>query len=161
MVIYEEKLNIADMLGQPSVCCLFSTGCPVSRTDSHESEAVLSVTSVARRDAVSDSSRQPPSQQLAFIYTNIQLEAKPPVAAESIERLETAHQCSPDVIDCELAASQAASQSDGSGRVLGIDGSCFDKSNSTAGAVQVKANLHDLSHHQKIQFHQYHGLIQR
>ena len=102
LVLYEEKLNFADFPRQPSVGCLVSTGCPVSGTDSHESEAVLSVTSEARGDAVSDSSRQPPSQQLAFINTNMQLEAKPP---------ETAQQYSPNVIDRELAASQAAGQS--------------------------------------------------
>ena len=93
-------MNIAaDLPGQPSVGCLVSTGCHVSGTGLHECEAVLSVTSVAGGNAVSDSSRQLPSQQLAFI-----IEATPRVAAESVERLEKTQQSSPDVIDCELAA---------------------------------------------------------
>ena len=108
-------MNIVDFPGQPSVGCLVSTGCPGSGTNSHESEAVLAATSVARGDAVSESSRQPPSQQLAFINTNIQVEAKLP---------ETAQQCRPNMINCELAASKAAGQN-GGGRLLGIDGRCF------------------------------------
>ena len=65
MILNEEKLNIADLLGQPSV------GCPVLGTELHESEAELSVTSVTGGDAVSDSSSQLPSHHLAFINTNI------------------------------------------------------------------------------------------
>ena len=85
LILNEEKLNIADLPGQPSV------GCPVLETELHESEAELSVTSVTGGDAVSDSNSQLPSQHLAFINTNIQSE-------------------------------QTASQSDGTGRILGIDG---------------------------------------
>ena len=49
LIGYEEKLNIADFPGQLSAGCLVLTGCPVSGTGSHESEAVLSVTSVAAK----------------------------------------------------------------------------------------------------------------
>ena len=55
LILNEEKLNIADMPGQPSVGCLVLTGCPVVRTELHESEAELSVTSVPGGDAVGDS----------------------------------------------------------------------------------------------------------
>ena len=110
----EEKLNIlniTDLPGQPSV------GCPVLRTALDESEAGFSVTSVTVGDAVSDSSSQLPFQHLAFINTNILSETNSPGARESIERIETACQCSPEVIDCELTALQADCQSNGTGRI--------------------------------------------
>ena len=116
MILNEEKLNIADLPEQPSV------GCHVLGTELHESEAGLSVTSVTGGDAVSDSSSQLPSQHLAFINTNILSEANSPGAEESSGRIETACQCSPEVIDCEFTDLQAASQTDGTGRILGIDG---------------------------------------
>ena len=119
LILNEEKLNIADLPGQPSV------GCYVLETELHESEAGLSVTSVTGGDAVSDSNSQLPSQHLAFINTNILSEANSPRARESIERIEMACQCSPEVIDCELTALQAASQSDGAGCILGMDSRCF------------------------------------
>ena len=125
LILNEEKLNIADLPGQPSVGCLFLTGCPVLGTELHESEAGFSVTSVTGGDAVSDSSSKLPAQHLAFINTNILSQANSPGARESIERIETACQCSSEMIDCELTALQAASQSDGTGRLLGIDGRCF------------------------------------
>ena len=86
-------------------------------TELHESEAGWSVTSVT--------SSQLPSQHLAFINTTILSEANSPGASESIKRIETACQCSPKVIDCELTALQAAGQSDGTGRILGMDSRCF------------------------------------
>ena len=46
LILKEEKLNIADLPGQPSVGCLVLTGCPDVGTELHESEAELSVTSV-------------------------------------------------------------------------------------------------------------------
>ena len=108
MILNEEKLNIADLPGQPSV------GCPVLETELHESEAELSVTSVTGGDAVSDSGSQLPSQHWAFINTNILSETNSP-GAGSIERIETAYQYSSEGIDCELTAWQTASQSDGTG----------------------------------------------
>ena len=74
------------------------------------------MTSVTGGDAVSDFNSQFPSQHLAFINTNILSEANSPGA-----NIETASQCSPD---CELAALQTASQSDGTGRILGMDCHC-------------------------------------
>ena len=106
LILNEEKLNIAYLPGQPSV------GCPILGTELHESEAELSVTSVTGGGAVSDSNSQLPSQHLAFTNTNILLEANSPGAEESNERIESACQCSPEVIDCELAALQTASQSE-------------------------------------------------
>ena len=119
LILNEEKLNTADLPGQPSV------GCSVLETELYESEAGLSVTSVTGGDAVSDSNSQLPSQHLAFINTNILSEANSTGARESIEHIETACQCSLEVIDCELTALQAASQSDGTGRILGMDSRCF------------------------------------
>ena len=116
LILNEEKLNSADLPGQPSV------GCPVLETELHESEAELSVTSVTGGDAVSDSSSQLPSQLLTITNTNILSEANSPGGEESSERIETACQYSPEVIDCEFSDLQAASQSDGTGRILGIDG---------------------------------------
>ena len=125
LVRNEERLNIADLPGQLSVGCLSLTGCPVLGTELHESEAGISVTSVTGGDAVSDSSSQLPSHHLAFKNTNILSEANSPGARESIERIETAYQYSPKVIDCELTALQTASQSNGMGRVPGIDSRCI------------------------------------
>ena len=119
MILNEKKLNIADLPGQQSVSC------PVLGTELHESEAGLSVTSVIAGDAVSDSSSQLPSQHLALINTNILSEANSPGARESSERIESACQCSPEVIDCELTALQAACQSDGTGRIRGMDSRCL------------------------------------
>ena len=101
LILNEEKLNIADLPGQQSV------GCPVLGTKLHESEAELPVTSVTGGNGVGDSNSQLPSQHLAFINTNILSEAYSPEARESI--------------DGELTALQAASQSDGTGRVLAMD----------------------------------------
>ena len=70
LILNEEKLDIADLLGQSSVGCLVLTGCPVEGTELHESEAVTSVTSVTGGDAVGDSNSQLPYQLLAFINTN-------------------------------------------------------------------------------------------
>ena len=113
LILNEEKLNIADFPGQPSVGCLVLTGCPDVGTELHESEAELSVTSVTGRDAVGDYNSQLPSQHLAFINTNNLSEANSPEARESI--------------DGELTALQAASQSDGTGRVPGMDSRGFKK----------------------------------
>ena len=118
LILNEKKLNIAHFPAQQSVSC------PVLETELHESEAGLSVTSVTGGDAVGDSNSQLPSQHLAFINTNIQSEANSPGAEESNERIESACQCSPEVIDSELTALQAASRSDGTGRVLGMDSRC-------------------------------------
>ena len=101
----EKKLNIADLPGQQS------DGCPVLGTELHEIEAELSVTSVTGGDAVGDSNSKLPSQHLAFINTNIISEANLAEARESI--------------DGELTALQTASQSDGTGRVLGMNSSSF------------------------------------
>ena len=57
----DEKLNIPDLPRQPSGCCLVPTGCPVDEAGWNECEATLSVTSEARRNAVSDVSWQPPT----------------------------------------------------------------------------------------------------
>ena len=83
----------------------------------HESEAGLSVTSVT--------SSQLPPQHLAFISTNILSEANSPGARKSIERIDTACQCSPEVIDCELTALQADCQSEGTGRIQEMNSRCF------------------------------------
>ena len=56
---------------------------------------------------------------MAFINTNILSEANSLGA-----NIETACQCSPEVIDCELTALQTGSQSDGTGRILGMDSRC-------------------------------------
>ena len=64
LILNEEKLNIADLPGQPSV------GCSVLETELHDSEAGWSVTSVT--------SRELPSQHLAFININILSEANSP-----------------------------------------------------------------------------------
>ena len=50
----DEKLNMTDLPRQPSDCCLVPTGCLVDEAGSNECEAILSVTSEARRNAVSD-----------------------------------------------------------------------------------------------------------
>ena len=113
LILNGKNLNIADLPGQQSV------GCPVLGTELHESEAELSVMSVTGADAVGDSNSQLPSQPLAFINTNTLSEENSPGA-----NIETACQCSPEVIDSELTALQTASQSDGTGRVLGMDSRC-------------------------------------
>ena len=77
------------------------------------------MTSVTKGDAVGDYNSQLPSQHLAFINTKIQSEANSPGA-----NIDMACQCSPEVIDSELMAFQAASQSDGTGRVLRMDSRC-------------------------------------
>ena len=76
----------------------------------HESEAELSVTSVTGRDPVGNYNSQLPSQHLALININNLSEANSPGA-----NIETACQLSPEVIDGELTALQASSQSDGTG----------------------------------------------
>ena len=56
----DEELNMADLPRQPSGCCLVPSGCPVDEAGSNECEAI-SVTSEARRNAVSDVSWQTPA----------------------------------------------------------------------------------------------------
>ena len=105
---------------------------PTTEAGSNEGEAILSVTSEARRNAVSDVSWQPPTleagrvlaeqiteQQLQF-EKDIDFSAEtitPRVARESYGRLEKAHHYSSKVINCELAALQATEPSVGDGRV--------------------------------------------
>ena len=95
---------VADLPGQQSV------GCPVLGSELHESEAELSEASVTGGDAVGNS--QLPSQHLAFINTNTLSEAN---------SRETAYQLSPEVTDGERTTLQASNESNGTGRVLGID----------------------------------------
>ena len=116
LILNEEMLDIADLPGQPSVGCFVLTGCPDEGTELHESEAELSVTSVTGGDAVGDSNSQLPSQHLAFINTNIYSEANSPGA-----NIETAGQSSPEVINGEVAALKASSESNGTGQVLGMN----------------------------------------
>ena len=107
-------------------------GCPVVGTELHESEAELSVTLVTGGDAVGDSNCQLPSQHLAIINTKSLSEANSPGA-----NIETACQCSPEVIDSELTALQGAYQSNGTGRVLGMDSRGFKNEQMTrVGAYQ-------------------------
>ena len=132
----DEKLNMADLPRQLSGCCLVPTGCPVDETGSNEREAILSVTSEARRTAVSDVSWQPPAleagrvlaeqiteqltEQLLPFEKDIDFSAEaltPRVMRESYGRLEEAHQYSSKLINCELAAFQATELSVGDGRV--------------------------------------------
>ena len=56
----DEKMNLVDLPRQLSGCCLVPTGCPVDEVGSNECEAI-SVTSGARRNAVSDVSWQTPA----------------------------------------------------------------------------------------------------
>ena len=51
---------------QRSDCCLVPTGCPVDEASSNESEAI-SVTSEARRNAVSDVSWQTPALEVGRV----------------------------------------------------------------------------------------------
>ena len=110
----DEELNMADLIRQPSGCCLVPTGCPVDEADSNESEAI-SVTSGARTNAVSDVSWQTPvleagrvlaeqitKQQLPFEKDiDFSTEAiTPRVTRESYGRLEEAHKYSSKVINC-------------------------------------------------------------
>ena len=64
----------------------------------HKSEAMTSVTG---RDAVGS---QLLSQPLAFTNISVLSEADSPWAGEGLERKETACQCSPEVIYCEVSA---------------------------------------------------------
>ena len=108
----EQKLNIADLLRQPSGSSLVPTGCPVEETDSNECEAILSVKSEARGDAYSDVSWQAPTLEACRVLTrhsiteqmteqqfpfnndiDISSEAiTPPVTRESHGRLDEVHQ---------------------------------------------------------------------
>ena len=124
---------MTDLIRQPSGCCLVPTGCPVDEAGSNESEAI-SVTSGARRNAVSDVSWQTTvleaGRVLAEQITEQQFEKDidfsteaiaPRVARESYGRLEEAHKNSSKVINCELAALRATEPSVGEGRVPARD----------------------------------------
>ena len=100
--------SVADLPEQQSV------GCPVLGSELHESEAKLSEMSVTGEDSVGNS--QLPSQHLAFINANTLSEENWPGA-----NIETAYQLSPEVIDGERTTLQASNESNGTGRVLGID----------------------------------------
>ena len=117
LILNEEKLNMADLHGQPS------DSCPVLKTNLNESEAVTSVTG---GDAVGNVNSQLPSQPLAFTNISVLSEANLPGADKELERRETTCQCSPEVIDCEVSALKTTSQSDGTGRVLGMNSRCCE-----------------------------------
>ena len=123
----DEELKMADLIRHPSGCCLVPTGCLVDEAGSNECEAI-SVTSGARRNAVSDVSWQTPvleagrvlaeqiiEQQVSFEKDiDFSTEAiTPQVTRESYGRLEEAHKYSSKVINCELAALQATEPSVG------------------------------------------------
>ena len=97
-------------------CCLVQTGCPVDEVGSNECKAILSMTSEARRNAVSDVSWQPPTLEAGRVLAGQNTEQQllfekdidfnteaitPRVTRESYGRLEDAHQYSYKVINCE------------------------------------------------------------
>ena len=125
LVRNEERLNIADLPGKLSVGCLSLTGCPVLVTELHESEAGISVTSVTGETQLATLAANSRPNIWHSKIPNILSEANSPGARESIERIETAYQYSPKVIDFELTALQTASQSKGMGRVPGVDSRCI------------------------------------